>query len=138
MASFGSHRRRPFGLGFTAFSGKQVSPSWRHARRQVEAAMRWMRWLVAGALAVTGAVVVPPPERAEAAGVRPAIWVEPSGNSIFRDSVRSPESRDDIRLDTAKNDYEGAQIVLKSPAGFTVNAVEFTALSGATDSIPAA
>ncbi|MET7280859.1 glycoside hydrolase domain-containing protein [Kribbella sp. NPDC005582] len=99
--------------------------------------MRWMRWLVAGALAVTGAVVVPPPERAEAAGVRPAIWVEPSGNSIFRDSGRSPEARDDIRLDTAKNDYESAQIVLKSPAGFTVNAVEFTALRGATDTIPA-
>ncbi|MEV5963910.1 glycoside hydrolase domain-containing protein [Kribbella sp. NPDC051952] len=69
--------------------------------------------------------------------MRPSVWTETSYNSVFKDSGRSPEARADIRLDTAKNDYEAAQIVLRAPASFTVNKVDFTPLIGRSDAIPA-
>ncbi|MEU4198186.1 glycoside hydrolase domain-containing protein [Kribbella sp. NPDC026611] len=75
--------------------------------------------------------------QAHAAGAAPGMWTETSYNSVFKDSGRSAEARDYIRLDTAKNDYEAAQIVLRGPAAFTVNGVDFTALTGPSDAIPA-
>jgi hypothetical protein len=74
---------------------------------------------------------------AHAARATPGMWTETSYNSVFKDSGRSPEAGNDIRLDTAKNDYEAAQIVLRGPAAFTVQGVDFSALHGARDAIPA-
>ncbi|GAA2827419.1 hypothetical protein GCM10010522_51690 [Kribbella solani] len=74
---------------------------------------------------------------AHAAGATPGMWTETSYGSVFKDSGRSADARDDIRLDTAKNDYEAAQIVLRGPAAFTVSGVDFTALTGPSDAIPA-
>ncbi|MEU4191552.1 glycoside hydrolase domain-containing protein [Kribbella sp. NPDC026611] len=98
--------------------------------------MRWVRMTMAAALVLGGAVAVAAPRPAVAAGARPASWVEPAYNSVFKDSTRSFEGRDDIRLDTAKNDIEGAQIVLRGPAAFTVTGIDFTPLAGPSDTIP--
>src|SRR5258705_6100925 len=100
--------------------------------------MRWLRAVLAGGMAVTAAALVPPGADAKVtAGAPPSVWTETAYNSVFKDSGRSPEAADGIRLDTAKNDYESAQIVLRGPAAFTVNSVDFTALYGSTDAIPA-
>ncbi|WP_427890183.1 glycoside hydrolase domain-containing protein [Kribbella sp. GL6] len=96
--------------------------------------MRWTRVVVASGLMVTTTGVAP---LAHAAGAAPGMWTETSYNSVFKDSGRSPEAGDEIRLDTAKNDYEAAQIVLRGPAAFTVNSVDFSALQGTGDAIAA-
>src|SRR3954447_3440355 len=96
--------------------------------------MRWTRVVVASGLMVTTAGLAPV---AHAAGTTPGMWTETSYNSVFKDSGRSPEAGNDIRLDTAKNDYEAAQIVLRGPEAFTVQGVDFTALHGVSDAIPA-
>ncbi|WP_405061007.1 discoidin domain-containing protein [Kribbella sp. NBC_01505] len=97
-----------------------------------------MRVVTAGALLVTAVAPVPMAQARQAAGARPGMWTETAYNSVFKDSGRSPEARDYIQLDTAKNDYESAQIVLRGPAAFTVKSVDFTPLVGASDVIPAA
>ncbi|GAB3950277.1 hypothetical protein GCM10029976_084750 [Kribbella albertanoniae] len=93
--------------------------------------------MLTGALLVTSTALAPMAHAREAAGALPGMWTETAYNSVFKDSGRSPEARDDIRLDTAKNDSEGAQIVLRGPAAFTVNSVDFTPLTGPSDAIAA-
>src|SRR6185503_13905730 len=88
-------------------------------------------------LLVTSAAFVPVAQAREAAGVKPGVWTETAYNSVFKDSGPSPEARSDIQLDTAKNDYEAAQIVVRGPAAFTVDKVDFTALTGPSDAIAA-
>lgn len=99
--------------------------------------MRWTHAVVAGGLLVTSAAFVPVAQAREAAGVKPGVWTETAYNSVFKDSGPSPEARSDIQLDTAKNDYEAAQIVVRGPAAFTVDKVDFTALTGPSDAIAA-
>ncbi|MFI5731658.1 glycoside hydrolase domain-containing protein [Kribbella sp. NPDC051587] len=99
--------------------------------------MRWTRAVVAGVLLVTSVAPMPMAHAREAAGAIPGMWTETAYSSVFKDSGRSADAGDSIRLDTAKNDYEGAQIVLRGSAGFTVNSVDFTPLSGSTDAIAA-
>ncbi|WP_405061006.1 discoidin domain-containing protein [Kribbella sp. NBC_01505] len=96
-----------------------------------------MRTVIAGVLLVTAAAPAPVAQAREAAGVLPGMWTETAYNSIFKDSVRSPEGADSIKLDTARNDYEGAQIVLRGPQAFTVNSLAFTDLAGPAGQIPA-
>ncbi|GAA0619646.1 hypothetical protein GCM10009534_63450 [Kribbella sandramycini] len=86
---------------------------------------------------MTSTALAPMARAREAAGATPGVWTETAYNSVFKDSGRSPEARDDIRLDTAKNDHEGAQIVLRGPAAFTVQSVDFSTLTGPTDTLPA-
>ncbi|MBB6567062.1 DUF4091 domain-containing protein [Kribbella sandramycini] len=86
-------------------------------------------------------VAVGPPQPA-AEAVRPSsggmsVWTESAYTSVFRDSGPSDEAGQEVALDTARHDYEGAQIVLRRGQGFTVEGVEFSALSGAAGSIAA-
>ncbi|MFF1820692.1 glycoside hydrolase domain-containing protein [Kribbella sp. NPDC058245] len=101
--------------------------------------MRWIRVvLAAGLLVTTAAVGQPSAARAQLqAPTLPSVWTETAYNSVFKDSGPSPEASDRITLDTAKNEYEGAQIVVRGPQAFTVNSVDFTTLVGPSDSIAA-
>ncbi|TDU91854.1 repeat uncharacterized protein DUF346 [Kribbella voronezhensis] len=101
--------------------------------------MRWIRVAAAAAFLVptvafaeSGAA-----QAGEQATAVPSVWTESAYNSVFKDSGRSPEAADGIELDTAKNEYEGAQIVVRGPQAFTVNSIDFTALTGPADSIAA-
>ncbi|GAA1682513.1 hypothetical protein GCM10009745_28510 [Kribbella yunnanensis] len=95
------------------------------------------------ALALASALVVtisPPNPPAQA--VRPSagglsVWTESAYTSVFRDSRPSAESGQDLTLDTARNDYEGAQIVLRRSPAYTITGVDFTALTGPAGSIAA-
>lgn len=104
--------------------------------------MRFLRTFLAGSLVVTAALTVPPSAAgtvaSAAAAAVPAMWTESAYASVFTDSGRSPEAGDRLRLDTAKNDHEAAQVVLRSPQAFTVTKVDFTDLVGPSDTIGAA
>jgi hypothetical protein len=102
--------------------------------------MRWLRTFLAGGLMVAVAGVVPPAGAGAqvAAATPPTLWTESSYASVFKDSGPSPEASDRLRLDTAKNEYEAAQVVVRSGAAFTVNGVDFTELTGPSDTIAAA
>ncbi|GAA1680248.1 hypothetical protein GCM10009745_25300 [Kribbella yunnanensis] len=78
-----------------------------------------------------------PPKAVQAA---PGIdyWTEPSSTSIFKDSLPSRESGRSIALDTAANEEESAQIVLRSAAPLTVDGVTFGNLTSGSQSIEAA
>ncbi|MFC0626979.1 glycoside hydrolase domain-containing protein [Kribbella deserti] len=65
-------------------------------------------------------------------------WTEPSSTSVFRNSLPTKESGRRITLDAARNEEESAQVVLRSAAAFSIDAVSFSPLTGGTTSIPAA
>ncbi|MFF1817177.1 glycoside hydrolase domain-containing protein [Kribbella sp. NPDC058245] len=102
----------------------------------MEDIVRWMRGVLAGGLIIGLGVAVVPPEAS--AATAPGSWVESAYTSVFKDSGPSAEATDELRLDTARNDYEAGQVVLRSPAAFTISRVDFTDLTGASDSIAAA
>ncbi|MFI5736242.1 glycoside hydrolase domain-containing protein [Kribbella sp. NPDC051587] len=95
-----------------------------------------MRALVGLGLIVGLGTVVVPPDQAEAA-TPPGYWVESAYTSVFKDSGRSEEAADVLKLDTARNDYEGGQVVLRGPSAYTINGVDFSELAGPSDSIAA-
>ncbi|WP_405060050.1 discoidin domain-containing protein [Kribbella sp. NBC_01505] len=99
--------------------------------------MRWIRGALAvGLIAGLGLIAGPPPEAVAAAP--PGYWVESAYTSVFKDSGPSPEAADDLRIDLARNDYEAGQVVLRSSSAFTVNAVDFTDLTGPSGVVAAA
>ncbi|MFC0627389.1 glycoside hydrolase domain-containing protein [Kribbella deserti] len=63
-------------------------------------------------------------------GDGPEVWTEPSSASVFRDSRPSAQAGRTVTLDTGRNEYEGGQIVLRSDRQFSIETVQFTALSG--------
>lgn len=67
----------------------------------------------------------------------PQLWTESALTSIFRGSGRSATASTGVSLLAARNEYESAQVVLRSPGAFTVNSVELPALASATHQIPA-
>ncbi|MFI5731363.1 glycoside hydrolase domain-containing protein [Kribbella sp. NPDC051587] len=92
-------------------------------------------WMLVAAL---GAALLTTPAHA----ARPAVgglsvWTESAYTSVFRDSQPSDEAGQDLLLDTARNDYEGAQIVLRRSQAYTITGVDFTPLSGTAGSIAA-
>ncbi|MFC0623277.1 glycoside hydrolase domain-containing protein [Kribbella deserti] len=75
---------------------------------------------------------------AVAATAATGFWTESAYTSVFQDSRPSADAGSSIRLDTARNEYEGAQIVVRRNDAFTVNGVTFTDLTSGVSSIPAA
>ncbi|WP_405064008.1 discoidin domain-containing protein [Kribbella sp. NBC_01505] len=96
-----------------------------------------MRALLGVGLILGLGVVAIPPEKAAAVSP-PGHWVESAYTSVFKDSGPSEEAADVLKLDTARNDYEGGQVVLRGPAAFTINGVDFSDLVGPSDAIAAA
>ncbi|MET7278058.1 glycoside hydrolase domain-containing protein [Kribbella sp. NPDC005582] len=94
--------------------------------------------LVAAVAFAPNAQAGTPPARA-AVQTAPGIdyWTEPASTSVFRDTLPSKESGRAIALDTAINEEESAQIVLRSAAGFTVDGVTFSALTNGGQSLAA-
>ncbi|MFK4084187.1 glycoside hydrolase domain-containing protein [Kribbella sp. NPDC020789] len=102
----------------------------------MEDIVRWLRGVLVEGLILGLGVTVTPPEAS--AVPPPRSWVESAYTSVFKDSGPSAEATDQLRLDTARNDYEAGQVVLRSSASFTISRVDFTELTGASDSIAAA
>ncbi len=90
--------------------------------------------LALGVLATSLAVISTPP----AVAASTDFWTEPSYTSVFRDSLPSADSGRSIRLDTARNEFEAAQIVLRRNEAFRVDAVTPSALTGPSGSSIAA
>ncbi|MCQ6559863.1 glycoside hydrolase domain-containing protein [Paenibacillus mendelii] len=57
------------------------------------------------------------------------VWVENPLKTVFRSSTIPALPDKSISLVSAKNEYESAQIAIRSDAGFTINGVEFTDLT---------
>ncbi|MFC9687314.1 glycoside hydrolase domain-containing protein [Kribbella sp. NPDC056951] len=65
-------------------------------------------------------------------------WTESVYTSVFPDSRPSADSGDVLRLDTARNEYEAAQLVVRRPDAFRVDQVAFTDLVSGANRLPAA
>ncbi|WP_163509028.1 glycoside hydrolase domain-containing protein [Fodinicola acaciae] len=89
------------------------------------------------ALMLTVAVVPGQVFAAPKAGTGLDYWTEPSSTNVFRDTLPTKESGRSIRLDTARNEAESAQVVVRSPVAFTVTGVRFSALSNGSSRIAA-
>ncbi|WP_328989587.1 discoidin domain-containing protein [Kribbella sp. NBC_01245] len=63
------------------------------------------------------------------------IWTESAYTSVFQDSHPSAEAGSTLRLDTARNEYEGGQIVLRRNEATTISGVTFSELRSATGTI---
>ncbi len=87
------------------------------------------RALVLSLLASSLALAVPAGPTQAAIGQPTDYWTEPSSTNVFKDSLPTRESGRSIGLDTATNEWEGAQIVVRSAAAFRVNGVTFSALA---------
>ena len=85
--------------------------------------MRWIRTVLATAMVVTTAGLVAPPGAGAVAlaATAPSSWTESAYTSVFKDSGPSKDAAQDLRLDTARNDYEGGQVVMRSADAFTVD-----------------
>lgn len=59
-------------------------------------------------------------------------WTENNLVKILPISQKTTDSGSDINIVMAKNEYEAAQIVMKSSSSFTINSVEFSDLDGGT------
>ncbi|MET7281200.1 glycoside hydrolase domain-containing protein [Kribbella sp. NPDC005582] len=100
-----------------------------------------LRWILVAALGAS--LLTPTAQTPTAQAVRPSagglsVWTESAYTSVFRDSRPSDESDQELLLDTARNDYEGAQIVVRRSQAFTITGVGFSVLSGPAGSIDAA
>ncbi|WP_405063527.1 DUF4091 domain-containing protein [Kribbella sp. NBC_01505] len=76
---------------------------------------------------------------ANAAAAVPAswAWTESAYTSVFEDSRPSADASPALRLDTARNEYEGGQIVVRRPDAFRINQVAFTELASGANRIAA-
>ncbi|GAB3953964.1 hypothetical protein GCM10029976_095250 [Kribbella albertanoniae] len=72
-----------------------------------------------------------------ASGTLPQLWTESALTSVFPGSGRSGTAGTGVSLLAARNEYESAQVVLRSPGTFTVNSVELPALASTSHQIPA-
>ncbi|MFK4083706.1 glycoside hydrolase domain-containing protein [Kribbella sp. NPDC020789] len=67
----------------------------------------------------------------------PWAWTEAAYTSVFEDSTPSADSSSALRLDTARNEYEGGQIVVRRPDAFRIDQVAFTDLTSGANRISA-
>jgi hypothetical protein len=76
-------------------------------------------------------------------GAQPAVaapakvWTESAYASVFKDSGPSADAGTAVRLDTARNDYEGGQVALRMTKSFTITSVSFSALKAGKRAIAA-
>jgi F5/8 type C domain/Domain of unknown function (DUF4091) len=101
--------------------------------------MGWMRRSLGLACAFALVALAGPPVVASSAveQARVSVWTESAYESVFRDSGPSDQAGRTIALDTARSEYEAAQVVLRSRRAFTVSGVTFSSLTGRGGRIPA-
>jgi hypothetical protein len=75
------------------------------------------------------------PYPAVAASFSTGVWTESAYTSVFKDSRPSADAGADIRLDAARNEFEGGQIVLRREEDFTISKVRFSSLSNGSAAI---
>lgn len=98
---------------------------------------RMKRRLLAGFLAfsmILASLTVTPVLGRAAAGL--SCWTENSLVKVLPIQEKTNTSGEEIALDMAKNEYEDAQIVLKSGEAFTIQKVEINDLTGSAGTIP--
>lgn len=94
---------------------------------------KWLSLFFAASLLFTA---VPASQVAQADNGQPEVWVENPLKTVYRSTVLPQHPVRSISLVSAKNEYESAQIALRSDeSAFTIAGVEFSDLSSsATDS----
>ncbi|WP_163566548.1 DUF4091 domain-containing protein [Fodinicola feengrottensis] len=85
-------------------------------------------WVASGAGLVLAAGVLAGGTAPAAADARASVWTESSYASVFKDSGPSADAGREIRLDTAKNDYEAGQVVLRMDRAFSIDGLSFSDL----------
>lgn len=63
------------------------------------------------------------------------LWTDESFNKSFKNTLKPYNAYNTIILDAARNEYESAQILLRSDMNFTINALTFTDLTSEASSI---
>lgn len=63
------------------------------------------------------------------------IWTSTAYENVFRDTAKPSEANSSIYWVAAKNEYESAQIVLRSDTAFTINSITFSDLTGGGNTI---
>lgn len=64
------------------------------------------------------------------------IWIDESYNKNFKNTLKPDNASDTIIFDAARNEYESAQILLRSDKSFTIKALSFTDLTCEVNYIP--
>ncbi|MEU4195479.1 glycoside hydrolase domain-containing protein [Kribbella sp. NPDC026611] len=65
-------------------------------------------------------------------------WTESAYTSVFSDSLPTADAGQTLRLDTARNEYEAGQLVVRRPDAFRIDQVAFTDLVSGANRIAAA
>ncbi|GGD60187.1 glycoside hydrolase domain-containing protein [Paenibacillus nasutitermitis] len=63
------------------------------------------------------------------------VWTESSYINVFNDAVKPQGATSSIQLVAAKNEFEAAQIVVRSASAYTINGVTFTNLTSGGNTI---
>ncbi|GGD66213.1 glycoside hydrolase domain-containing protein [Paenibacillus nasutitermitis] len=87
---------------------------------------KWFSLILAGSVLVS---LAPVDTSADSAKVD--VWVENSLKTVYRGSILPQNSTRSISVVSARNEYESAQIALRSEAAFTISGVEFSDLESA-------
>jgi hypothetical protein len=64
-------------------------------------------------------------------------WTESASTNVFKDALPLATSGRAIKLDTARNEYESGQVMVRRVDQFTINNVDFSALRSGSHSIEA-
>ncbi|WP_169512970.1 glycoside hydrolase domain-containing protein [Actinopolymorpha alba] len=81
-----------------------------------------------GSLLLTGLLTLAVAPAAQAGNARLDVWVENALRTVYRTSTIPESPVTAIRLTSARNEYESAQIVVRSQADLTINKVRFSDL----------
>lgn len=98
-------------------------------QRQDQSRFRIDRRSLLKAGAAAGIVLPLSTKAAAAASNGTLLWTESCYTSVFADSGPSPDSALSIDLDSARNDYEAGQIVLRRDRAFTITGVTVDGLT---------
>jgi len=63
------------------------------------------------------------------------VWVESSYVNVFQDSLKPEGAKTSIRIAAARNEFEAAQVILRSDQAFTINSETFTNLTSGSNVI---
>ncbi|WP_163505719.1 discoidin domain-containing protein [Fodinicola acaciae] len=99
--------------------------------------MRRLRVPIGAVTILLACCLVGPPVSPAQAAPAVRVWTEPSSTNVFQDSLPTRESGSTVDLDTARNEYESGQIVIRPSAGLTVTSVGFTDLVNGGNKIAA-
>ncbi len=87
-----------------------------------------MRTRLHSLIVVIGVLLLPLSPMARASAPEPDVWVENSLRTVYRTSTPPQHAEKDIRLVSARNEYESAQVAVRSAEPLTIRQVRFSNL----------